>query len=120
MFDLQEIWSQAQEDSNSVLQQIPKGENIMGTGVLIQKFRNNHIEILNLNKGGDYYKELDDQEYEIFYKNGWKLGSLELTLSNCMFKLKLIEKKIQTEVNTRKNDKHIQNLKKRRENVLKG
>ena len=36
-----------------------------------------------------------------------------------MFKLKLIEKKIQTEVNTRKNDKHIQNLKKRRENVLK-
>ena len=30
----------------------------------------------------------------------------------------MIEKKIQNEVNTRKNDKHIQNLKTRRENIL--
>lgn len=119
MYDLKMIWKEATEDSTSVLHKIPRGENIMGTGVLIQKFRNRHIELLNLNKGGDYYRELDEKEYELFYKYGWKIGSLKLTLSNCMFKLKLIESKIQTEVNTRKNDKHIQNLKKRREIVLK-
>ena len=32
-----------------------------------------------------------------------------------MYKLKIIEHRIKQEVNTRKNDKHIQNLKNRRE-----
>ena len=39
-------------------------------------------------------------------------------LNNYNFKLKLIQEKIKQEVNTRKNDKHIQNLKNRREKIL--
>ena len=50
--------------------------------------------------------------------NGWKAGQLHLVIMNCLFKLDLIEKKIKTEVNTRKNDKHIQSLKTRREGML--
>jgi hypothetical protein len=61
---------------------------------------------------------LDEDEYNIFYHGGWKRGSVNLSISNCLFKLGLIEDKIKTEVNTRKNDKHIQNLKNRRENIL--
>ena len=37
---------------------------------------------------------------------------------NCKRKLDLIEGKIRTEVNTRKNDKHIQRLKTNRETLL--
>ena len=119
MHDLKMIWEEATQDPLSVLRKMSNGENIMGNGVIMQKFINRDIELLNLNKGGDYYKELNPKEYDLFYKYGWKIGALKLTLYKCKFKLKLIESKIQTEVNTRKNDKHIQNLKKRREIVLK-
>ena len=39
-------------------------------------------------------------------------------MSNCLHKLSIIESRIKTELNTRKNDKHIQNLKNRRETLL--
>ena len=117
MYSLEEIWAQANGDASAVRQRVPKGELIIGSGVRIQRF-GDRIEMLNMNKGGDYYKILDEDEYNIFYHNGWKRGSVNLSISNCLFKLGLIEDKIKTEVNTRKNDKHIQNLKNRRENIL--
>ncbi len=117
MYSLEEIWAQASGDASAVRQRVPKGELIIGSGVRIQRF-GDRIEMLNMNKGGDYYKILDEDEYNIFYHGGWKRGSVNLSISNCLFKLGLIEDKIKTEVNTRKNDKHIQNLKNRRENIL--
>ncbi len=117
MYSLEEIWTQAIGDASAVRQRVPKGELIIGSGVRIQRF-GDRIEMLNMNKGGDYYKILDEDEYNIFYHCGWKRGSVNLSISNCLFKLGLIEDKIKTEVNTRKNDKHIQNLKNRRENIL--
>lgn len=100
-------------DHNSV-----KNNNcIIGSGVKISKYEND-IQILNMNKGGDYYKPLDDEELNIFKEYGWKEGQVRLAISNCLFKLNLVEQKIRTEVNTRKNDKHIQNLKNRREVLL--
>tara|TARA_Y100000361_G_scaffold20172_1_gene15722 strand:+ start:2088 stop:2483 length:396 start_codon:yes stop_codon:yes gene_type:complete len=117
VYSLEEIWTQAIGDASAVRQRVPKGELIIGSGVRIQRF-GDRIEMLNMNKGGDYYKILDEDEYNIFYHCGWKRGSVNLSISNCLFKLGLIEDKIKTEVNTRKNDKHIQNLKNRRENIL--
>lgn len=117
MYSLEEIWTQAIGDASAVRQRVPKGELIIGSGVRIQRF-GDRIEMLNMNKGGDYYKILDEDEYNIFYHCGWKRGSVNLSISNCLFKLGLIEDKIKTEVNTRKNDKHIQNLKNRRETIL--
>jgi len=117
VYSLEEIWTQAIGDASAVRQRVPKGELIIGSGVRIQRF-GDRIEMLNMNKGGDYYKILDEDEYNIFYHGGWKRGSVNLSISNCLFKLGLIEDKIKTEVNTRKNDKHIQNLKNRRENIL--
>jgi hypothetical protein len=117
VYSLEDIWQQAIGDASAVRQRVPKGELIIGSGVRIQRF-GDRIEMLNMNKGGDYYKILDEDEYNIFYHGGWKRGSVNLSISNCLFKLGLIEDKIKTEVNTRKNDKHIQNLKNRRENIL--
>jgi len=116
-YSLKDIWKQAEEDLNSAPVMMPKGECLMGMGVKIQKF-GDHIEILNTAKGGDYFKELEESEYEFFYKDGWRVGAVNLSLSNYSYKLQLIEQKIKTEVNTRKNDKHIQNLKNKRESIL--
>jgi len=94
-----------------------KSHSIIGMGVKIQKFRDS-IEILNTNKGGGYYKECSDEEYNIFCRNGWEKGCIHIAISNCLHKLSLIEESIKTEVNTRKNDKHIKNLKSKRDDVL--
>jgi len=118
MYTLKEILNQA--ITNNVVQ-IDNTDspsfNVIRMGVKIQKF-NNRIEILNTSKGGSYYKECDEEEYSFFTDYGWKTGCVKLAIHNCIHKLKLIENKIKTEVNTRKNDKHIQNLKNKRELVL--
>lgn len=116
-FTLPEIWEQAYNDRHSIKNVMSKGISIIGAGVKMQKF-NEHIEIFNMNKGGDYFKPLDDDELDLFLEGGWKIGCINLAISNCTFKLDLIEKKIQNEVNTRKNDKHIQNLKNRRDSIM--
>ena len=71
-----------------------------------------------MGKGGDYFKECDADEYYHFHLHGWKIGSIMISVDNCLYKLSVIESRIKTELNTRKNDKHIQNLKNRRENLL--
>tara|TARA_Y100001937_G_scaffold128005_1_gene202025 strand:- start:8339 stop:8749 length:411 start_codon:yes stop_codon:yes gene_type:complete len=117
-YSLEDIWNEAVKDVNSTFSHMPKGESILGSGVKIQKFLD-RIEILNTSKGGDYFQELNKEEYKFFFKDGWKIGSVNLALSNYAYKLNVIEQKIKTEVNTRKNDKHIQNLKNKRESILK-
>tara|TARA_R100000935_G_scaffold791_3_gene2821 strand:+ start:815 stop:1228 length:414 start_codon:yes stop_codon:yes gene_type:complete len=117
-FTIPQVWEQAITDPRSVVQNLPKGISIIANGVKLMKFQEN-IEMFNMNKGGDYFKELDEDEYALFHEGGWKVGLIKLAISNCLFKLDLIEKRIQNEVNTRKNDKHIQNLKNRREKILK-
>ena len=109
MYSLEEILNQAIKDEKGVVSEMPIGFNIISKGIKIKKF-SDRIEILDMNRGGDYYKEIDPLNYKIFYKQGWKIGCLRMAIINCVFKLKLIEEKIKTEVNTRKNDKHIQNL----------
>ena len=109
MYSLEEILNQAIKDEKGVVSEMPIGFNIISKGIKIKKF-SDRIEILDMNRGGDYYKEIDPLNYKIFYEQGWKIGCLRMAIINCVFKLKLIEEKIKTEVNTRKNDKHIQNL----------
>ena len=117
MYTLKEIFNQAFESNNSVKSEMPKGISIIHNGVKIQKFED-RIEILNLGKGGSYYKVCDKFEYDFFKYNGWLTGCLILSVENCKHKLMLIEERIKKEVNTRKNDKHIQNLKNKREKAL--
>jgi hypothetical protein len=116
-FTKKEILHQALQDQKCIKSIMPKGISVIGRGVKIQEF-DSKIEILNMGKGGDYFKECVEEEYNYFYEHGWQRGALSISLNNCIFKLKLIEGRIKTELNTRKNDKHIQNLKNRRETLL--
>ncbi len=117
MYTLEQIFNQAFKSNNSVKSEMPKGICIIHNGVKIQKF-DDRIEILNLGKGGSYYKVCNKFEYDFFKYNGWSTGCLILSIENCKHKLMLIEERIKKEVNTRKNDKHIQNLKNKREKAL--
>tara|TARA_Y100001937_G_C6884102_1_gene226054 strand:- start:66 stop:458 length:393 start_codon:yes stop_codon:yes gene_type:complete len=117
MFKRKDIMNQALGDPKSIKNVLPKGVSVIGRGVKIQQF-DDGIQILNMGKGGDYFKECSDEEYDFFYKDGWRKGCTQVSMSNCLHKLSIIESRIKTELNTRKNDKHIQNLKNRRETLL--
>tara|TARA_Y100000114_G_scaffold145136_1_gene154491 strand:+ start:8935 stop:9327 length:393 start_codon:yes stop_codon:yes gene_type:complete len=117
MFKRSDIMKQALEDPKSIKNILPKGVSVIGRGVKIQEFEDG-VQILNMGKGGDYFKECSDEEYDFFYRDGWRKGCTQVSMSNCLHKLAIIESRIKTELNTRKNDKHIQNLKNRRETLL--
>ena len=117
-YTLKDIVNQSVEDTTAVSSILPKGLSVMGGGVKLQAF-SSKIEILNCSKGGHYYQEIEEDEYDYFLENGWKKGKIQIAINNCKHKLELIERRMKVEMNTRKNDKHIQNLKTRRENLLK-
>ena len=114
MYSIEEIYQQALED-NEGYHSLNKG--VINYGVKIQQFPSK-TEILNCGRSGNYYQECNTEEYELFFIHGWEKGGLRLSMMNCKRKLDMIEDNIRNEVNTRKNDKHIQKLKITRENLL--
>ena len=117
VFSIHDIYLQSLKDKNALHKVLPHGECIINRGAKLQKF-NSKIEILNCSKNGDYFQECNEKEYDLFFKHGWTQGCMMLSISNCKRKLDLVEYKMRMEVNTRKNDKHIQRLKNSRDLLL--
>ena len=117
MYSIEDIYNQSLKDDSAIKTLKPFGFSVINNGVKIQNFTSK-IEILNCSRSGDYFQECNKQEYEMFYIYGWNEGGLRLSMMNYKRKLDLIEHRIRNEVNTRKNDKHIQKLKTSRENLL--
>jgi len=117
VYSLEEIYHQANKDLGSHQFSHSGKTGIIKLGFILNKYRSS-IEILNTARGGDYYKELTQEEYDIFTLNGWKLGVLLISMGNYLRKLSMIEDRIKNEINTRKNDKYIQGLKGSREKIL--
>lgn len=114
MYKLDQIYDQASKDEEAMKSY---GNGYVNLGVKIQKF-DSKIEILNCGRNGDYFKECSEREYRYFTTYGWVEGCIRLALSNYRRKLNMIERRIKTEVNTRKNDKHIQRLKASRKTIV--
>ena len=68
MFKRTDIMKQALEDPKSIKNILPKGVSVIGRGVKIQQF-DDEIQILNMGKGGDYFKECSDEEYVFFFQS---------------------------------------------------
>lgn len=114
MYSKEDIYLQALQDNSAYISSI---NSIINNGVKIQKF-DSKIEILNCSRNGNYFQECNKEEYDLFYIHGWHIGGLRLSMMNYKRKLDLIEIRIRSEVNSRKNDKHIKKLKTSRENLL--
>jgi len=118
MYNLEDIYDQSLNDIVAMKVNMPNGVGVINNGVKLQKF-GSKTEILNCGRSGDYFQECNEEEYKFFYDFGWKEGGIRLSMHNYKRKLDLIENKIRSEVNTRKNDKNIQRLKTSREILLK-
>lgn len=117
MFTLDQLYNQALENNPIVIKK-RGGVSVINNGFKIQKFFSK-TEILNCSRCGDYFQELNNNEYQLFLQYGWAKACIVMSIKNCLHKLKLIEDKMRLEVNSRKNDKFIKNLKTKREYVMK-
>ena len=118
-YTLLEVFEQAKADEFSATLDGEEFEARILSGIRIEQNKITKDTIINNTTiGGDFYQEIIKEEYEIFYQKGWRYAVFVVCLSNYRRKLLMIENKIKREVNTRKNAKHIMNLKNARERIM--
>jgi hypothetical protein len=119
MYNLKEIYHQAQQDEEcGVVDSLDYGARICRAIKIAQCYETEEVVIFNTTLGGDYYKEITKDEYDIFCKKGWKIGIYVLSLSNYRRKLLRIDDKIKTQITENKSAKSIKMFKQRRLNIL--
>lgn len=67
---------------------------------------------------GYFWSEINEDEYQTIIENGWIMGTISLSLKKITNQLDEIETKIRSEVNTRKNNKYLITLKRRRSELM--
>lgn len=91
--DLYYIFDEALKDRKAIVTKTSKVESVIANGIKIQKFAD-RIEILNMGKGGDYFKECSPEEYQFFYEDGWLIGCYRVKLITACTSLKSLKKKL--------------------------
>ena len=120
MYSLEYIFQESVEDFESAILDSLDYEARLLRGIKIVKDNETgEVVIFNTTKGGDYYKEIEDGEYNLFLENGWKIAVYVISLSNYRRKLVSIEQRIKEELRGRKNAKSIKMSKSRRLAILK-
>jgi len=120
MYSLEYIFQESVKDFESAILDSLDYEARLLRGIKIVKDNETgEVVIFNTTKGGDYYKEIEDGEYNLFLENGWKIAVYVISLSNYRRKLVSIEQRIKEELRGRKNAKSIKMSKSRRLAILK-
>lgn len=119
MRSLEDIFKEALNDSYSAILDTPYVEARLVFGVKIVRDRESGlIEILNTTRGGDYYKEITQKEYQEFYVNGWRYGVYDVSLSNYRRKLDMIDYNVNEAIANLASKKEIEGYHIRRKNIM--
>ena len=118
-FSLKDIIQQPLNDdySSNTTNRYNKSRIIFGIKIVEDSITKD-IQIYNITKGGDYYKEINEEEYNIFLKKGWRYGVYVLSLNNIRTRLDNVESYIKEEVNGRLSKKAILKWKTSRINLM--
>jgi hypothetical protein len=113
----QRIFEEAYNDGLSVRVTTPDSTSLIYRGVKIENVEGN-IRILNMNRGGDFYKEVTPEQYEVFFEKGFRKGVYDVCLDNYKRALDMLSLKIRNEVSKRNNVKHYEALKEYRNTIM--
>jgi hypothetical protein len=119
MRSLEDIFKEALNDSYSAILDTPYVEARLVFGIKIVRDKESGlIEILNTTRGGDYYKEITQKEYQEFYVNGWRYGVYDVSLSNYRRKLDMIDYNVNEAILNLASKKEIEGFHIRRKNIM--
>jgi len=117
--NINDIWKEIKNMYGSVNLGITSDtESYIYKGIKFKKKLDN-ITIYNTKKRGDYYQEINPQQYDVFFEHGIKYGCYQVMTDNYEESLDRISIKIQEEINIRNNMKHFMALKEMRVTLLK-
>jgi len=85
---------------------------------IVKEKKSDKISILDMTTSGDFYREINKDEYNDFKKLGWKIAIYVLYLSNCRSKLEKLEARINVAIVNNESIKLIRKLKANREQIL--
>ena len=120
MYSLKEVYKQAEEDKGSAnLNSLVYSARINRAIKIVKCYETDEVIILNTTLGGDYYKEITKEQYNIFKEKGWLFGIYVVSLSNYRRKLMRLEGRIKSNIINKKSAKIIQESKQRRLTILK-
>jgi len=71
-----------------------------------------------MNRGGDFYKEITPDQYNVFFEKGFRNGVYDVCLDNYKRALDMLSLKIRNEVSKRNNVKHYEALKEYRNTIM--
>lgn len=119
MFSLLEVFNQAEDDHHSKLLKRKGVRSFMCYGFRVDKeIESEKIKIIDMTRGGDFYREVSQHEYNTFQTLGWKKAIYVLYLSNCRTKLSRLEDRIKDAMVNNESVKLIRKLKASREHIL--
>jgi|TARA_R110000765_G_scaffold51726_8_gene104397 hypothetical protein len=110
--ELNDVFEEAVNDHASRRLNGSDEDAMLSCGIKIVRYHeDDNIEIYNTAKGGDYYKEIEEDEYNLFFDNGWVAGVCKMSLKKYKERLETIKNKMKDEINGRNNAKYISFLK---------
>jgi hypothetical protein len=113
----QKIFEEAYNDILSVRVTTPVSTSLIYRGIKVENVEGN-IRILNMNRGGDFYREVTPEQYEVFFEKGFRKGVYDVCLDNYKRALDMLSLKIRNEVSKRNNVKHYESLKEYRNTIM--
>lgn len=111
------LWLQATKFRQATRLDTPTYKSMIFKGVKIVN-ADGDVKVLNTHLNGDYYQEITDEQYAVFYSKGFEQGCYVVCQSHYRRLLNIIVLSIRDEMGSRNNQKHYQYLKKCRDNLM--
>ena len=112
-----QVFEQAYNDRLGVRITTPESVSVLYRGVKVEN-KDGNVRILNMALNGDFYMEITDEQYKVFFKKGFRQGVYEVCMSNYKRTLDVLSKDIRKEVSKRNNVKHYDALKEYRTTIM--
>lgn len=113
----EEVFNQAINDPLATKLVTPYSVSYIYKGIKIENTGGN-IKIYNTKIIGDDYTEIFDNQYEVFYELGFRLGVYNICIFNYNNSLNGIQSKIRLELTNRNNQKHYHSMKSHRVYIM--
>jgi len=117
MYNPIDLWYDADMCYRGVRMDYDDCESIMYMGIKIEK-RDGDIRLLNTKRGGNFYKEVTEDEYDMFFENGFLLGVYNVVKRNTERSLNVVTETINEELTGTRNEKKYEYLKTKRINLM--
>ena len=117
MYNPIDLWYDADMSNRGVKMQHDGCDSIIYMGIKIER-KGNDVRLINTKKGGNFYKEITDEQYDMFFENGFLLGVYNVVKVNTERSLNVVTETINEELTGTRNEKKYEYLKTERMNLM--